>query len=98
MFTRAGYTFTGWNTARDGSGEACGAGDIYTLDVNGGVLYAQWEKIPGNPAAPGDTGSGSGNETGTGDAMPIRTLAGIVVISAITAMILMGNRRRRKTE
>ena len=98
MFTRSGYKFTGWNTAADGSGEACGAGDIYTLDVNGGVLYAQWEKIPGDPAAPGDTGSGSGNETGTGDAMPIRTLAGIVVISAITAMILMGNRRRRKTE
>ncbi len=64
----------------------------------GGVLCAQWEKIPGDPSAPGDTGSSSGNETGTGDPMPIRTLAGIVVISAITAMILMGNRRRRENE
>ena len=45
-FTRAGYTFTGWNTARDGSGTAyIGGQAVMNLTaVNGGTvtLYAQW--------------------------------------------------------
>ena len=45
-FTRAGYTFTGWNTARDGSGTAyVGGQTVQNLTaVNGGTitLYAQW--------------------------------------------------------
>ncbi|MDZ7578139.1 MAG: InlB B-repeat-containing protein, partial [Candidatus Nanopelagicales bacterium] len=40
-FTRAGYTFTGWNTADDGTGSAYadGAEYAFTEDV---TLYAQW--------------------------------------------------------
>lgn len=45
-FTRAGYTFTGWNTARDGSGTAYTGGQtvVNLTAVNGGTvtLYAQW--------------------------------------------------------
>ena len=45
-FTRAGYTFTGWNTARDGSGTAYADGQtiVNLTAVNGGTvtLYAQW--------------------------------------------------------
>ena len=39
--TRPGYTFTGWNTAADGSGTAYAAGSATTINSNL-VLYAQW--------------------------------------------------------
>lgn len=47
-FTRAGYTFTGWNTAADGSGTAYGEGQTYpfTSEV---TLYAQWRPNPSPP-------------------------------------------------
>ena len=41
--TRPGYTFSGWNTASDGSGTAYATGS--TITPTGNVtLYAQWEK------------------------------------------------------
>ncbi len=40
-FTRAGYTFTSWNTAADGSGTSYGDGAIYTFGADL-TLYAQW--------------------------------------------------------
>ena len=41
-FRRAGYTFTGWNTAANGTGTAYAVGDIIptTADI---TVYAQWE-------------------------------------------------------
>ena len=39
--TRAGYTFTGWNTAQDGTGTNITAGTIIT-NPNNHTLYAQW--------------------------------------------------------
>lgn len=41
-FRRAGYTFTGWNTVKDGTGTAYAVGDIIptTADI---TVYAQWE-------------------------------------------------------
>ena len=41
-FTRAGYDFTGWTTAADGSGTPYADGDKITLTENT-TLYAQWE-------------------------------------------------------
>ena len=41
--TREGYTFTGWNTASDGSGTAYPPGS--TLECSGVTLYAQWLPI-----------------------------------------------------
>ena len=41
-FTREGYTFTGWNTAADGTGTAYADGASVTLDENT-TLYAQWK-------------------------------------------------------
>ena len=38
---RTGYTFTGWNTAANGSGTAYASGASYTADANV-TLYAQW--------------------------------------------------------
>jgi uncharacterized repeat protein (TIGR02543 family) len=38
---RTGYTFAGWNTAADGSGDDYAEGAIYTTDANL-ALYAKW--------------------------------------------------------
>jgi uncharacterized repeat protein (TIGR02543 family) len=40
-FTRPGYTFTGWNTAANGSGTSYANGANYTFTANI-TLYAQW--------------------------------------------------------
>jgi hypothetical protein len=40
-FTRAGYTFSGWNTAADGSGTDYADGASYPFDADA-TLYAQW--------------------------------------------------------
>ena len=47
LFTRAGYTLTGWNTQASGGGRAFMKGAQYTMlpnanSVNPNVLYAQW--------------------------------------------------------
>ena len=44
-FTRSGYTFTGWNTKADGSGEAYADKATMTLDDDL-TLYAQWAVKP----------------------------------------------------
>lgn len=43
--SRTGHTFTGWNTAADGTGQSYAPGDTYTLAADGGTLYAQWEVL-----------------------------------------------------
>ena len=42
-FTRNSYTFTGWNTAADGSGTDYAADATFTITANT-TLYAQWEE------------------------------------------------------
>lgn len=45
--TRDGYTFTGWDTAADGSGTDYAGGDPYPLPNSGtATLYAQWAPVP----------------------------------------------------
>lgn len=39
------YTFTGWNTAANGSGTSYSAGDTFTIN-NNTTLYAQWWREP----------------------------------------------------
>ena len=63
MFKRAGYTFTGWNTEKDGMGRAYKANGVPVTDWSDGDtvdLYAQWEKtVPLKPVVSGfdeDTG------------------------------------------
>ncbi len=41
-FTRTGYTFTGWNTAANGSGTAYANNASYTFPASDVTLYAQW--------------------------------------------------------
>ena len=41
--TRTGYTFSGWNTAQNGSGTSYASGATFTGNANT-TLYAQWTK------------------------------------------------------
>ena len=41
LFTRAGYSFKGWNTEANGNGEAYNAGELLPTSANL-MLYAQW--------------------------------------------------------
>ena len=42
MFTKAGYTFAGWNTEADGSGTPYQPGSTITIGTENVTLYAQW--------------------------------------------------------
>ena len=42
-FTRAGYTFKGWNTTANGSGTSYAKGAAYSF-AKSAILYAQWTK------------------------------------------------------
>lgn len=52
-FTREGYTFTGWNTKADGSGDNIAVGDTIDVDysIDQFTVYAQWKKIPSHQVA-----------------------------------------------
>ena len=43
-YNRKGYTFTGWNTKQDGTGESINAGTIYHANQKETNFYAQWQK------------------------------------------------------
>ncbi|MFC0393615.1 InlB B-repeat-containing protein [Paenibacillus mendelii] len=43
---RTGYSFTGWNTAANGSGTSYGAGTTIAMDMDNVTLYAQWVANP----------------------------------------------------
>ena len=80
-FKRDGYTFAGWNTAKDGSGTAYS--DKASVKVEGDLtLYAQWKAAS----------SSSNKAPKTGDtALPL-TVA--VVVAAIAAGALLAARRK----
>lgn len=58
-FTRAGYSFVGWNTAADGSGDQIAGGDPFTLRAGNVQLYAQWDPDPAALAYDANGGAGS---------------------------------------
>ena len=80
--TRSGYTFTGWDTAADGSGTDYEGGATYTLPNSGtDTLYAQWQintvtlayDAQGGSGKPGDqTGDAASNVT-VSSTVPTRT-------------------------
>ena len=55
-FTRENYTFTGWNTAKDGTGMAYADGDTVNFSADT-TLYAQWTQ---NPVITFDANGGKG--------------------------------------
>ena len=46
FWTRDGYVFAGWNTARDGSGTHYADGAIYPYDAPGGNIWGMWTPSP----------------------------------------------------
>lgn len=52
---KEGYSFIGWNTSMDGTGNDYNADDIFTIDKNI-TLFAKWEKnkVPVEPPTPID--------------------------------------------
>lgn len=52
-FSRSGYTFTGWNTTADGTGDEYEAGKGYYL-TGDLTLYAQWKRNSTDPITPTD--------------------------------------------
>lgn len=59
QFTRSGYSFSGWNTKADGSGETYKNGASVPLDDETVTLYAQWTEnstpvIPDTPVTPSE--------------------------------------------
>lgn len=88
-YQRAGYTFTGWNTAEDGTGTpyAAGANFNFAADL---TLYAQWELTE-------DEGGSGGGEplanTGAGDTS-LAALGGVFAVIVGLAIATRVSRRR----
>jgi uncharacterized repeat protein (TIGR02543 family) len=74
-FARTGYTFTGWNTAANGSGTSYANGAYFEFGSNV-TLYAQWSANP--PASHTITFNGNG---ATGGSTPPQTASGTTVIA-----------------
>ena len=79
--TRDGYTFTGWNTAADGSGTGYSGGDAFTLPSSGSdTLYAQWQinsvtltyDAQGGVGEPGDQSGDVGSDVTVSSTVPTR--------------------------
>jgi len=109
-FTRAGFTFSGWNTAADGSGTGHAPGQVYgfTADMD---LYAQWARDsegtgPVNPPATGSAPAGGpgGPSTGDGGALPstgapfldVCVPGGLALMLFGAALLRAAGRRRRE--
>ena len=58
-FTRSGYSFSGWNTAANGSGTAYSDGAIYDFSLGDITLYAQWTAVNHTVTFNANSGSGS---------------------------------------
>ncbi len=61
-FANTGYSFTGWNTAADGSGTAYADGATYPFTANA-ILYAQWTANAPVGQAPAITSANSATFT-----------------------------------
>jgi uncharacterized repeat protein (TIGR02543 family) len=79
--TREGYTFTGWNTAEDGSGTNYSGGDTVTLPNSGtDTLYAQWQintvtltyDAQGGSGEPGDQSGDAASDVTVSSTVPTR--------------------------
>jgi uncharacterized repeat protein (TIGR02543 family) len=56
---RSGFTFTGWNTLQDGTGEAYASSASFTMPAANQTLWAQWATATGTLAYNNNGGTGS---------------------------------------
>jgi uncharacterized repeat protein (TIGR02543 family) len=81
VFTRAGYTFTGWNIAPDGSSTAYADGATYPFTVSA-TLYAQW--TANTYAVTFDPNGGSGSMAPEADNAPTALTANVFTRAGYT--------------
>lgn len=81
-FTQSGYTFSGWNTAADGSGTSYADGASFPFTANT-TLYAQWTATLAN--------------TGINSATGISLLAGGLSLALVGAELFLIARRKRSS-
>ena len=87
-FTREGYTFVGWNTAKDGTGTGYSTAAVFDLSDNV-TLYAQWTAntpenpaTPANPANPANPTITSGGTSANSSMLLLATI-GLVLAGAV---------------
>ncbi len=85
---RTGYSFTGWNTAADGTGTARDAGSTFKIGSANVTLYAQWKMIPTYTV----TYNGNNNSEGTvpGDAGTYVEGATVTVLAPASSLVRAG--------
>lgn len=92
-YLRSGYSFTGWNTADNGTGTSYGAGDNFNFATDL-TLYAQWELTPvssATPQAPASQLAATGVEHPLGLFTAVGSL--ILGVVAITSASILARRK-----
>lgn len=94
QFTRSGYTFSGWNTLQNGTGDSYAPGANYTFSTNQ-TLYAQWtaNSSPTPTPTPQPTASGAENLANTGSNAWVTVGLALGVLMMGSAMVLWRRRR-----
>ena len=100
-FSRAGYSFTGWNTAANGSGTAFANTAVFAFNVDL-TLYAQWKKNDdggGDSGGGGNGGGGSGGNLVNTGGTPVQGFlvsVGTLLLTGGFGFLLLKKRRRRE--
>ena len=100
-YQRSGYTFTGWNTAVNGSGTPYGAGVNFNFATDL-TLYAQWQLAPTPPPSAGGSGS-SGSlaatqlaVTGADYSLGLLAAVGTLSLGVVAITVTAAHARRRR--
>ena len=98
--TRSGYRFLGWSTSKTG-GNLLHQGDVVvadTIEAEGNVLYAQWERIPSAESNEPATKTAKGDSNHLPDTGDHNVLLASVSIAATGFLLLFSSALHRRRE
>ena len=98
--TRSGYRFLGWSTSKTG-GNLLHQGDVVvadTIEAEGNVLYAQWERIPSTEPNEPVTKTAKGDSNHLPDTGNHNVLLASVSIAATGFLLLFSSALHRRRE
>ena len=98
--TRSGYRFLGWSTSKTG-GNLLHQGDVVvadTIEAEGNVLYAQWERIPSTEPNEPATKTAKGDSNHLPDTGNHNVLLASVSIAATGFLLLFSSALHRRRE